>query len=159
MPAMSPATWKSPARATAPSLGLRGHAKADVGAYLRTNGATGARNTAQFLSGPYRVPNIQMEVSLLLTTKTPVGTYRGPGRFEADFFRERLFDMAARDLGLDAAEFRRRNLLSEAEMPYRLATVVELNMETATDSGDYRTTFERCLREFGWAEKPRCRAS
>ena len=77
-------------------LGLRGHAKADVGAYLRTNGATGARNTAQILSGPYRVPNIRMEVSLLLTTKTPVGTYRGPGRFEADFFRERLFDMAAR---------------------------------------------------------------
>ena len=134
-------------------LGLRGHAKADVGAYLRTNGATGARNTAQILSGPYRVPNIRMEVSLLLTTKTPVGTYRGPGRFEADFFRERLFDMAARDLGLDAAEFRRRNLLSEAEMPYRLATVVELNMETATDSGDYRTTFERCLREIGWSEK------
>jgi carbon-monoxide dehydrogenase large subunit len=134
-------------------LALRGHAKADVGAYIRTNGATGARNTAQILSGPYRVPNIRMEVSLLVTNKTPVGTYRGPGRFEADFFRERLFDMAAGDLGIDRAEFRRRNLIAEAEMPYRLAKVVELDLDTATDSGDYRTTFERCLEEIGWAAK------
>jgi carbon-monoxide dehydrogenase large subunit len=134
-------------------LALRGHAKADVGAYLRTNGATGARNTAQILSGPYRVPNIHMEVSLYLTNKTPVGTYRGPGRFEADFFRERLFDMAASDLGIDRVEFRRRNLIAESEMPYALAKVVELDLSTATDSGDYRQTFERCLAEIGWAAK------
>ncbi|HLK82339.1 MAG TPA: xanthine dehydrogenase family protein molybdopterin-binding subunit [Xanthobacteraceae bacterium] len=134
-------------------LALRGHAKADVGAYLRTNGATGARNTAQILSGPYRVPNIRMEVSLHLTNKTPVGTYRGPGRFEADFFRERLFDMAAGDLGIDRVEFRRRNLIAECEMPYALAKVVELDLDTATDSGDYRSTFERCLTEIGWAAK------
>ena len=132
---------------------LRGHAKADVGAYIRTNGATGARNTAQILSGPYRVPNIHMQVSLVLTNKTPVGTYRGPGRFEADFFRERLFDMAARDLGIDPVEFRRRNLIAESEMPYPLARVVELDLSTETDSGDYRTTFARCLEEIGWAAK------
>ena len=134
-------------------LALRGHAKADVGAYIRTNGATGARNTAQILSGPYRVPNIHMRVSLVITNKTPVGTYRGPGRFEADFFRERLFDMAARDFGIDPVEFRRRNLIAEAEMPYPLARVVELDLSTETDSGDYRTTFARCLEEIGWAEK------
>jgi aerobic carbon-monoxide dehydrogenase large subunit len=134
-------------------VALRGRAIADVGAYLRTNGATGARNTAQILSGPYRVPNIRMEVSLFVTNKTPVGTYRGPGRFEADFFRERLFDMAAGDLGIDRAEFRRRNLIAESEMPYALARVVELDLDTATDSGDYRITFERCLREIGWAAK------
>jgi aerobic carbon-monoxide dehydrogenase large subunit len=134
-------------------LALRGHAKADVGAYLRTNGATGARNTAQILSGPYRVPHIHMQVSLHLTNKTPVGTYRGPGRFEADFFRERLFDMAAGDLGIDRVEFRRRNLIAESEMPYALAKVVELDLDTATDSGDYRRTFERCLAEIGWAAK------
>ncbi len=132
---------------------LRGHARADVGAYIRTNGATGARNTAQILSGPYRVPNIHMQVSLVLTSKTPVGTYRGPGRFEADFFRERLFDMAARDLGIDPVEFRRRNLIAESEMPYPLARVVELDLSTETDSGDYRTTFARCLEEIGWAAK------
>jgi aerobic carbon-monoxide dehydrogenase large subunit len=134
-------------------VALRGHAKADVGAYLRTNGATGARNTAQILSGPYRVPNIHLEVSLHLTNKTPVGTYRGPGRFEADFFRERLFDMAAGDLGIDRVEFRRRNLIAETEMPYALAKVVELDLGTATDSGNYRSTLERCLAEIGWAAK------
>jgi len=134
-------------------LALRGHASADVGAYLRTNGATGARNTAQILSGPYRVPNIRMQVSLVVTNKTPVGTYRGPGRFEADFFRERLFDMAANDLGIDPVEFRRRNLIAEREMPYALARVVELDLASETDSGDYRITFERCLEEIGWAEK------
>src|SRR5262245_19348443 len=79
-------------------LGLRGHAFADMGAYMRTNGAVGARNVAQFMSGPYRVPNIDIDVALLMTNKTPVGTYRGPGRFETDFFRERLLDMAAKDL-------------------------------------------------------------
>ena len=134
-------------------LALRGHAAADVGAYLRTNGATAARNTVQVLSGPYRIPNVHMRVSLLVTNKTPVGTYRGPGRFEADFFRERLFDMAANDLGIDPVAFRRRNLLTEAEMPYPLARLVELDLATETDSGDYRITLDRCLAEFGWAAK------
>src|SRR4029077_985986 len=69
-------------------LGLRGRAAVDLGAYLRTNGATAARNTIQVLSGPYRIPSIHVEVDLLVTNKTPSGTYRGPGRFEADFFRE-----------------------------------------------------------------------
>ena len=78
-------------------LGLRGHAYVDVGAYMRTNGAVGARNVAQFMSGPYRIENIDIDVSLLLTNKTPVGTYRGPGRFETDFFRERLLDIVAKD--------------------------------------------------------------
>src|SRR5260370_42648006 len=61
--------------------------------------------------------------------------------------------MAAGDLGVDRAEFRRRNLIAEAEMPYALAKVVELDLATATDSGDYRITFERCLQEIGWAAK------
>jgi carbon-monoxide dehydrogenase large subunit len=92
-------------------------------------------------------------VSLLMTNKTPSGTYRAPGRFEADFFRERLLDLAARDLGLDRVEFRRCNLIVEADMPYRLAKVLVLDVETETDSGDYALTLDRCLREFGWDEK------
>ena len=111
------------------------------------------------LSGPYRIPNIHVEIDLLVTNKTPSGTYRGPGRFEADFFRERLFDMAARDLGIDRVEFRRRNLIAETEMPYALATVMPLDIETETDSGDYRATLDRCLAEFDWAREGRsCRA-
>ncbi len=133
-------------------VGLRGHACVDVGAYMRTNGAVGARNIAQFMSGPYRVPNIDIDVALLLTNKTPVGTYRGPGRFETDFFRERLFDVAARDLGIDQVEFRRRNLVREAEMPYTVATIAPFESKDELDSGDYQVTLERCLAEIGWAE-------
>jgi aerobic carbon-monoxide dehydrogenase large subunit len=132
---------------------LRGHALTDQGAYIRTNGPTAARNVAQVLSGPYRIPHIRIDVSLMMTNKTPAGTYRGPGRFEADFFRERLFDIAAAELGLDPVEFRKRNLVTEAEMPHRLATVEPLAIESETDSGDYAMTLARCLQEIDWAAK------
>jgi carbon-monoxide dehydrogenase large subunit len=134
-------------------LGLRGHAYSDVGAYMRTNGAISARNVAQFMSGPYRIPNIDIDVSLQLTNKTPVGTYRGPGRFETDFFRERFFDIVAQDLGLDRVEFRRRNLVAEAEMPYSVATITPYESKDEFDSGDYQVTLDRCLAEIDWAEK------
>src|SRR5258707_7836915 len=132
---------------------LRGHAWTDQGAYIRTNGPTAARNLAQVLTGPYRIPHVRIDVSLMMTNKTPAGTYRGPGRYEADFFRERLFDIAAAELGLDRVEFRRRNLLAEAEMPYRFATVEPLAIETETDSGDYGSTLARCLAEIDWSAK------
>ncbi len=132
---------------------LRGHALTDQGAYIRTNGPTAARNVAQVLSGPYRIPHIRIDVSLMMTNKTPAGTYRGPGRYEADFFRERLFDIAAAELGIDPVEFRRRNLIAEAEMPYRLATVEPLAIQTETDSGDYEMTLARCLEEMDWTAK------
>jgi len=131
-------------------LALSGDAACDIGAYVRTNGATAARNLAQVLSGPYAVPDIRIAVSLVLTNKTPVGTYRGPGRFEADFFRERLIDLAAEDLGIDRIALRRRNLIGRDAMPYRLATVEPLDIETATDSGEYATTLDRCLAAFDW---------
>ena len=78
-----------------------------MGAYMRTNGAVGARNVAQFMAGPYRVPHVKIDSALWMTNKTPVGTYRGPGRFEANFFLERMIDMIAADLGIDRIEFRR----------------------------------------------------
>jgi aerobic carbon-monoxide dehydrogenase large subunit len=134
-------------------LGLRGHAYVDVGAYMRTNGAVGARNVAQFMSGPYRIPHIDIDVALQLTNKTPVGTYRGPGRFETDFFRERFFDMVAQDLGLDRVEFRRRNLVSLQEMPYPIATITPFESKDEFDSGDYHATLDRCLDEIKWKEK------
>ena len=105
------------------------------------------------LTGPYRIPHVRIDVALMMTNKTPSGTYRGPGRYEADFFRERLFDIAAGELGLDRVEFRRRNLIAEAEMPYRLATVEPLHIGTETDSGDYGITLARCLDEIDWDAK------
>jgi aerobic carbon-monoxide dehydrogenase large subunit len=134
-------------------LGLRGHTFTDMGAYMRTNGAVGSRNVAQFMSGPYRIPNIDMDVTLFMTNKTPVGTYRGPGRFETDFFRERLFDMVAKDLGIDRVAFRRQNLVVESEMPYAIATITPFESKDQFDSGDYQITLDRCLAEIRWDEK------
>ncbi|MFD2183412.1 xanthine dehydrogenase family protein molybdopterin-binding subunit [Rhodoplanes azumiensis] len=134
-------------------LALRGTAAVDLGAYVRTTGATPARSLAQFLPGPYRIPDVAIDVDLMLTTKTPIGTYRGPGRFEPDFFRERLIDMAAKDLGIDRIEIRRKNLVGRDEMPWRLPTVTPLGIESACDSGDYAATFAQCLADFGWTEK------
>src|SRR4029077_10484746 len=134
-------------------LALRGRAYTDQGAYIRTNGPTAARNIAQVLTGPYRIPHVRIDVSLVMSNKTPSGTYRGPGRFEADFFRERLFDMAANDLGIDRVEFRRRNLVTEHEMPWSFPNVQPLDQGSETDTGDYQQTLNRCLKDFGWTEK------
>jgi len=134
-------------------LGLRARARTDIGAYVRTNGVTPSRNMAQVCTGPYRIPNVRFEVAMMLTNKTPVGTYRAPGRFETDFFRERLFDIAATELGIDRVEFRRRNLVPENEMPYPLPTLEPMGAKTECDSGNYRSTLERCLEEFEWAKK------
>jgi carbon-monoxide dehydrogenase large subunit len=134
-------------------LALRGHAHVDMGAYMRTNGAVAARNIAQFMAGPYRIPNIRVKSSLWMTNKTPVGTYRGPGRFETDFFRERLLDMVAKDLRLDRVELRRRNLIPASHMPYPLPAIAPFPASDEIDSGDYRATLDRCLEEFGWADK------
>ena len=131
-------------------LGLRGEAVADIGAYVRTNGTIGPRNIAQFLSGPYRIAHIDATVALALTSKSPIGTYRGPGRFEADFFRERLLDLAAADLGIDRAAFRRRNLPRARDMPYPLAGIAPFPREDSLDSGDHVETLDRCLEAFGW---------
>jgi carbon-monoxide dehydrogenase large subunit len=134
-------------------VALRGEVFADVGAYLRSTANVGPRNIGQFMSGPYRVPNIYIESSMMVTNKTPTGTYRGPGRFEGDYMRERLFDLAAQDLGIDRVEFRRHNLASREEMPYPLATLTPLKRVEELDSGDNLETLERCLHEFGWDEK------
>jgi carbon-monoxide dehydrogenase large subunit len=133
--------------------GLRGRIHTDMGAYVRGNGVIGSRNNAQFLSGPYRIENIEADVTLVMTNKSPVGTYRGPGRFEADFFRERLLDMVAGDLGIDRVELRRRNLVPADEMPYPLASITPYDAHDALDSGDHAATLERCLAEFGWDDK------
>src|SRR4029077_20217923 len=92
-------------------LGVRGEVFVDLGAYVRTNGLIQPRTLAQSLTGPYRVPNVRLTATALLTNKTPSGTYRAPGRYEGSFFCERLIELAARDLGIDSAEMRRRNLI------------------------------------------------
>jgi carbon-monoxide dehydrogenase large subunit len=134
-------------------LGLRGAVASDMGAYMRTNGGVVPAKAAQFLPGPYRIAGIEIVVEAVMTNKTPVGTFRAPGRFEANFFRERLFDLVARDLGLDPMDFRRKNLITEAELPYATGKLVPYEPETDFDTGDYHASFERALAEIGWDEK------
>jgi len=126
-------------------LGLRARIFADMGAYVRTNGGVVPAKAAQFLPGPYRIANVGCEVAAVVTSKTPVGTYRGPGRFEANFFRERLLDLMATDLGLDPAEMRLQNLLTPAEMPYDIGTLVPYEAAGEYDTGDYPSAFRRAL--------------
>ena len=134
-------------------LGLRGQIWSDIGAYVRTNGSVGPRNVAQYMSGPYAIENIELTSSMLLTNKTPTGTYRGPGRFEMDFIRERMLDLMAKDLNIDRLELRRRNLVADSQMPYPLASISPYDGSTELDSGDYHAVFDRCLAEFDWKTK------
>ena len=126
-------------------VGLRGTIFGDMGAYTRTNGGVVPAKVAQFLLGPYRIANVAFEIAIFHTNKTPVGTYRAPGRFEANFFRERLMDIAAADLGIDAAEFRRINLIPARELPYSIGNLVPYEKPSAYDTGDYIAGFERLL--------------
>jgi len=134
-------------------LALRGHVFADIGAYLRSTANVGPRNIAQFMSGPYRIAEIDIDVSLMMTNKSPTGTYRGPGRFEGDYMRERLLDLAAQDLGIDRVEFRRRNLVTADEMQYQVSSIRPPEVSAYLDSGNYLETLTHCLKEFDWETK------
>lgn len=136
-------------------LALRGNVDVDLGAYVRTNGITPPRNVIQFMAGPYRVPNIALDATIYATSKTPTGTYRGPGRFEGSFFGERLFDIAARDLGIDPVDFRMRNLLTEDELPCQLPPVLDVDDggKTECDSGNYGELLALCAEKLDWANR------
>ena len=100
-------------------LGIEDEFWLDQGAYLRTHAATVADLTAAMLPGPYRVPAYRCRGHIVVTNKTPAGTYRGPGRYEGSFARERLIDAIAHRLAIDPVELRRRNLIPADSMPYR----------------------------------------
>lgn len=134
-------------------IGLRGEVTIDIGAYARGTGGTSPTRCAQFLPGPYRIPNFACKVNAYVSNKTPSGTYRGPGRFEANFFRERLIDIAAGDLGIDRADIRRRNFVGAQEMPFSIGKLVHYEAPAEFDSGDFTAVFEQALKEIGWAEK------
>ena len=131
-------------------LGLSGSIFVDLGAYVRTNGGMAPSNVAAFLAGPYRIANLSCEVNVFTSNKTPIGSYRGPGRFEANFFRERMIDMAARDLGIDPADMRRLNLISSHEMPYDPGDLIPNVKSSPYDSGDYMETLTAVLHACNW---------
>ncbi len=132
-------------------LGLRGRLVADMGAYARTTGVIAAAKAGNFLPGPYDIPDYACEIEAVVTNRTPTGTYRGPGRYEANFFRERLIDLMADDLGLDPAEVRRRNLVRRDQMPYPIGSLVPYEGPASYDSGDYPAALEHALEAIGYA--------
>jgi carbon-monoxide dehydrogenase large subunit len=134
-------------------ISMRSTISVDAGAYARTSITTVPRNSAQFSSGPYDIPNIDITSTVYWTNKCPIGSYRAPGRFECDFFRERMFDMVAADLGIDRVEFRRINLVKSEQMPYPLARIDNPDRFEELDCGNYESTFDRCLKEFDWDHK------
>ncbi len=121
-------------------LGLRVETTANLGAYVSTVGAAiPSAIYSALLAGVYATLAIHVEVTGVFTSTLPTDAYRGAGRPEACFVLERLADEAARALGLDRAEIRRRNLVPASAMPYRTP------VGPTYDCGDFPRIFERAL--------------
>ncbi|NJJ39611.1 xanthine dehydrogenase family protein molybdopterin-binding subunit [Paenibacillus apii] len=123
----------------------------DQGGYIRTHGTTVPSLTQAMFPGPYDFSDIEIVTHLALTNKTPVGTYRGPGRFEGTFVRERVIDMVAAHLKLDPTVVRERNYIRPEQMPYSnglsaLGQVIEY------DSGNYAETLDYARKFMGWEQ-------
>jgi carbon-monoxide dehydrogenase large subunit len=127
-------------------LALRATIIQDNGAYCRTHGVAVPELTAAMLPGPYRVPAYEGRVQVVLTSKTPCGTYRAPGRFEGTAAREHLLDVAATHIGLDPVDLRMRNLLGKSELPHQ-RPITTLGTELILDTGDYPALLAAAARE------------
>jgi carbon-monoxide dehydrogenase large subunit len=105
-------------------VALRADVIGDVGAYsiYPWTAALEPVQVVSFLPGPYRVPHYRGRVRAVATSKAPTGPYRGVGRPISTFVMERLMDMAAAKIGIDAKEIRLRNLVPTAELPYKVAS-------------------------------------
>lgn len=127
-------------------LGIEDEFFHDQGAYIRTHGTRVMVFTLGFIPGPYRVPAYSGTGHFRLTNKTPAATYRSPGAYESTFVRERLLDVAARKLGIEAAEIRRRNLIQPGEMPFRRAYEQPGVDTLVLDAGDYPGLLNKALQ-------------
>ena len=123
----------------------------DAGAYL-PRGAVVAGVTVPHLLSLYRIPAFRCRGRIVVTHKVPAAPYRGAGRTQATFVTERLLDIAARQMGLDPAELRRRNLLSRGEMPHDRGVPYRDGMPLIHDSGDYPALLETALKRAEYSE-------
>lgn len=99
-------------------LGLRTEFWADMGGFVRTHGIRVPSLTMSMLPGPYDLASYDAVAHLVVTNKTPIGTYRAPGRFESCFVRERLVDAFADAIDMDPVQVRRLNLIPADRFPY-----------------------------------------
>jgi carbon-monoxide dehydrogenase large subunit len=131
-------------------LGLRVRTVADFGAFLAYTTPISPNTTARMLSGPYQIQALDFQAVGVFTNKVPTAAYRGAGRPEATYILERTMDRIARELHLDPAEVRRRNLIAPEAFPYRSVTGAQY------DSGNYEAALDRVLEladYAGWRAK------
>ncbi len=126
-------------------MALRVTGFGNVGAVL-SNATTlpPTMNIVKNIIGVYRTPLIAAEVTCVFTNTSPVGAYRGAGRPEGNYYMERMVDTAAREMGIDRLELRRRNQISPDMMPYAAPNAM------VYDSGDFPAVFERALAACDW---------
>ena len=113
----------------------------NVGAYLGTVAPQPpSMNVVRNVVSVYRTPLLEVSTKVMFTNTTPVSAYRGAGRPEANYYMERLIDEAAREMGIDRLELRRRNHVRPAEIPYKAASGMTY------DSGDFGAVFEKAVK-------------
>jgi aerobic carbon-monoxide dehydrogenase large subunit len=121
-------------------LGLKVRVVANLGAYLYSSTAGPPQRMMAMAPGSYQIQNVRVEVVAVFTNTVPTGPYRGAGRPESVLNIERLIDKAAKELGIDRLEIRRKNFIRPEQFPYRSGVGVEY------DSGDYEKSLNEALR-------------
>jgi carbon-monoxide dehydrogenase large subunit len=132
-------------------LVLRDNFVLDCGAWNPIGGGV-PYNTAAHLAGPYKIENLAVSARTAATNKVPNTAYRGAGRPEAVFAMERIIDLVARQLRLEPAEVRRRNMIPPEEMPYRAGILYRDGEPIVYDSGDYPSGLQHALAAIGGVE-------
>ena len=131
-------------------LGVRGSMLQDQGAYA-PHSYNVPHNSATTLPGPYILPAYDMDVLVVQTHKPPVIPVRGAGYPQSAFVIERLMDRIARELGLDRAEVRSRNLIPADRFPYEMGLRNRAGGPVVYDSGDYATCQAKTLAHADYA--------
>lgn len=144
-------------------LGIKDVFLHDTGAY-NPYGLTVPLNTQTHTTGPYDVPNHYTEFKVAFTNKMYVTPVRGAGRPQGVFVLERLMDAAARELGLDPVEIRRRNLIPPDAFPYPQGIIGQDFIWQSYDSGNYPALLNKAVAAIGYdrfvkEEQPRLRAA
>ena len=135
-------------------LGLRVKTIANMGAYLSTFASSVPTYLyGTLMAGQYKTPAIHVAVRALFTNTSPVDAYRGAGRPEATFVVERIVETAARELGMDAADIRRRNFIQPSDFPY------ETPVALTYDIGDYEASLDKALAHIDYAGFPARKAA
>ena len=126
-------------------LGLEVKTLANMGAYLQLFApAVATYLYAPLLAGVYRTPAIHVEVKAIFTHTTPVDAYRGAGRPEATYLLERLVEKAARELGIDSVEIRRKNMITVDQFPYQTPLAFQY------DTGNFQATLDLALEKIDY---------